>query len=51
MKKLLIASINSDLETQMDLETKLIVDMAGSHDGAEGMNAFLEKRAAEFTGE
>jgi 2-(1,2-epoxy-1,2-dihydrophenyl)acetyl-CoA isomerase len=51
VKKLLIASACSDLETQMDLETKLIVDTAGSHDGAEGMYAFLEKRAPEFTGE
>jgi 2-(1,2-epoxy-1,2-dihydrophenyl)acetyl-CoA isomerase len=51
VKKLLIASTTNDLEAQMDLETKVIVDMAGSHDGAEGINAFLEKRAPGFTGE
>jgi 2-(1,2-epoxy-1,2-dihydrophenyl)acetyl-CoA isomerase len=50
VKKLLIASATNDLETQMDLETKFIVDMGGSTDGAEGINAFLEKRAPKFTG-
>jgi 2-(1,2-epoxy-1,2-dihydrophenyl)acetyl-CoA isomerase len=50
VKKLLIASTTNDLETQMDLETQLIVETAGSRDGAEGINAFLEKRAPKFTG-
>jgi len=51
VKKLLIASATNDLEAQMELETKYIVDMAGSHDGAAGIHAFLKKRAPEFTGE
>jgi len=50
VKKLLIASGTNDLETQMDLETKYIVDMAGSPDGVEGINAFMEKRAPAFMG-
>ena len=50
VKKLLIASTTNDLDTQMDLETKFIVDTAGSRDGAEGINAFLEKRAPKFIG-
>ena len=51
VKKLLIESATNDLETQLDLETKFIVEMAGSRDGVEGMNAFLEKRKPSFTGE
>ena len=51
IKKLLIASATNDLETQMDLETDGIAGMTETKDGLEGMNAFLEKRAAEFTGE
>jgi 2-(1,2-epoxy-1,2-dihydrophenyl)acetyl-CoA isomerase len=51
IKKLLIASATNDFETQMDLEMKFIVDTAGSRDGAEGINAFLEKRAPKFTGD
>lgn len=51
VKKLLIASTTNDLETQMDLETKYIVEMAGSADGPEGIRAFLEKRAPKFSGE
>ena len=50
-KKLLLASATNDLETQMDLETDGIAGMTETKDGLEGMNAFLEKRAAEFTGE
>jgi len=50
VKKLLIASGTNDLETQMDLETKFIVDMAGSPDGAEGIDAFLNRRTPAFTG-
>jgi 2-(1,2-epoxy-1,2-dihydrophenyl)acetyl-CoA isomerase len=50
VKKMLIASATNDLEAQMDLETKYIVEMAGSADGAEGVHAFLEKRAPKFRG-
>jgi len=51
VKKLLIASVNNELEAQLDLETKYIVDMAGSRDGEEGIRGFLEKRAPVYTGE
>jgi 2-(1,2-epoxy-1,2-dihydrophenyl)acetyl-CoA isomerase len=51
VKKLLIAGATNELEAQMDLETRYIVDMAGSRDGIEGMNAFLEKRKPDFSGE
>jgi 2-(1,2-epoxy-1,2-dihydrophenyl)acetyl-CoA isomerase len=50
VKKLLLASATNELEAQLDLETELIVEMAGSHDGVEGMTAFLEKRAPAFSG-
>lgn len=51
VKKLLIASVTNELGPQLDLETKFIVDMAGSRDGEEGIRGFLEKRAPTFTGE
>jgi len=51
VKKLLIASATNDLEPQMDLETDFIVAMTETKDGLEGMHAFLEKRAPDFTGE
>jgi 2-(1,2-epoxy-1,2-dihydrophenyl)acetyl-CoA isomerase len=51
VKKLLIESATNELEAQLDLETRFIVEMAGSRDGIEGMNAFLEKRKPVFTGE
>jgi 2-(1,2-epoxy-1,2-dihydrophenyl)acetyl-CoA isomerase len=51
VKKLMIASATNELEVQMDLETEFIVAMAGTADGVEGMNAFLEKRPPNFAGE
>jgi len=50
VKKLLLASATNDLTTQLDLETRVIVEAAGSRDGSEGMHAFLEKRAPKFSG-
>jgi 2-(1,2-epoxy-1,2-dihydrophenyl)acetyl-CoA isomerase len=51
IKKLMVASATNDLETQMDLETDFISAMTETKDGLEGMNAFLEKRSPDFTGE
>jgi 2-(1,2-epoxy-1,2-dihydrophenyl)acetyl-CoA isomerase len=51
VKKLMVASAANDLETQMDLETDFIAGMTETKDGIEGMNAFLEKRSPDFTGE
>jgi len=51
VKKLMVAGATNDLEAQMDLETDFIAGMTETKDGIEGMNAFLEKRAPNFTGE
>lgn len=51
VKSLLNASFDNGLETQMELETRGISAMAGSHDGKEGIASFLAKRKPEFTGE
>mgnify|MGYP001552485977 CR=1 FL=1 len=48
VKKLLLASFGNDIETQMDLEGRLIAQNADSADGREGIDAFLNKRAPEF---
>ncbi len=49
-KRLLHNAWNDTLETQMELESQAIAARAHTHDGPEGIAAFLEKRAAKFTG-
>jgi 2-(1,2-epoxy-1,2-dihydrophenyl)acetyl-CoA isomerase len=49
-KRLLHNGWNETLETQMELETQTIAARAHTADGREGVTAFLEKRAAKFTG-
>ena len=50
VKYLLNASFDNGLETQMELESRGIADMARSRDGKEGIQAFLAKRMPEFKG-
>ncbi|BBY60407.1 enoyl-CoA hydratase [Mycolicibacterium sarraceniae] len=49
VKKLLLATFGSGLEEQMNLEARLIGECADSADGREGIDAFLNKRAPEFS--
>jgi len=46
--KLFFVSLNS-LETQMELEGRAIAHHAGSPNGKEGVQAFLEKRKPKFS--
>jgi 2-(1,2-epoxy-1,2-dihydrophenyl)acetyl-CoA isomerase len=48
VKALLLSTFSSGLEEQMELEGRLIAERAESADGREGIDAFLEKRKAEF---
>jgi 2-(1,2-epoxy-1,2-dihydrophenyl)acetyl-CoA isomerase len=48
VKALLLSTFSSGLEEQMELEGRLIADLADSADGREGIDAFLAKRKAEF---
>jgi len=50
VKKLLATSFHESLETQMELESRGIAEMAGTADGREGIAAFLAKREAKFRG-
>lgn len=50
VKSLLASSTKEGLETQMELESRGIAAMSATADGREGIQAFLEKRAAKFTG-
>jgi 2-(1,2-epoxy-1,2-dihydrophenyl)acetyl-CoA isomerase len=50
VKRLLHSGWNETLETQMELETQVIAARAHTADGREGIAAFIEKRAAKFTG-
>lgn len=45
-----LVRLEASLETQMEMETQAIVAAAQGADGLEGIAAFLEKRAARFTG-
>ena len=49
-KQALNASMNNNLSQQLDLEDQLQTLAGTSHDYKEGVNAFLEKRAANFIG-
>lgn len=48
VKKLLLASSDNDLETQMELEAESVSWCAASADGREGIQAFVEKRKPVF---
>jgi len=48
VKKLLFASTDNDLETQMELEGQRVSRCATSPDGREGIRTFVEKRKPEF---
>jgi 2-(1,2-epoxy-1,2-dihydrophenyl)acetyl-CoA isomerase len=50
VKRLLLDSVANKLETQMALETDWISQMARTHDGREGIAAFVGKRAPQFKG-
>jgi 2-(1,2-epoxy-1,2-dihydrophenyl)acetyl-CoA isomerase len=48
VKKLLLQTFNNSLETQMEIEGRLISQAAGSPNGKEGLDAFLNKRRPVF---
>lgn len=49
-KQALYASPGNTLDRQLDLERDLMRELGASHDYAEGVGAFLEKRAPRFKG-
>ena len=49
-KRLIHNSLNSTLETQMELETKMIAESAETNDGQVGIKAFLSKEKTKFEG-
>ncbi len=48
IRKLLLASFDNNLETQMELEGRRLAACAASADGREGIEAFVAKRKPEF---
>ena len=50
VKRMLSASLNDTLESQLDRETRNIAGMARTADAREGIAAFLEKRKPRFQG-
>ncbi len=51
VKRMLHETFASTLETQMEMEARAIAEMSHTHDGREGIDAFLNKRKPEFKGE
>lgn len=49
VKKLLLATYDNAIEDQMALEATLIAENADGPDGREGIDAFLNKRAPNFS--
>ena len=50
-RRLLLDSATASLETQLDAESRGIASLARTAEGKEGIAAFLEKRAPNFTGD
>ena len=50
VKTLLNGTFDQTLESQMELEARTIAELSVSHDGDEGINAFLNKRKPNFEG-
>ncbi len=51
VKRMLHETFAGTLETQMEMEARAIAAMSHTHDGREGIDAFLNKRRPEFRGE
>ena len=45
-----MTSLSETLETQMEYEARAIGDSARTHDVAEGIRAFLDKRPPKYEG-
>ena len=50
VKRMLLSSFSSPIESQLDNETRHIVGTMDTHDGPHGLNAFLNKKRPRCTG-
>jgi 2-(1,2-epoxy-1,2-dihydrophenyl)acetyl-CoA isomerase len=49
-KRMILSGVTESLESQMDVEARTIARIAGTRNGLEGVQAFIEKRPPRFSG-
>ncbi len=50
-REVMRAGVNNPLETQLDLERDIMLELGRSHDYREGVAAFVARRTPKFTGD
>ena len=50
VKRMLLSAFSNPIESQLDKETRHIVETMDTHDGPHGLDSFLKKETPSFKG-